>query len=130
MSNRWVLIADDEKDFAEVLRQLLEEEGYSVEMAHDGLAALQIMKREGAPAALLLDMEMPRLDGLGLLRRLCSWNPKPEVIVMGAFPAREDHERFRRYGVRAVLPKPVDLDEILREVRAIIPTSRDEQIGS
>lgn len=126
MSNRWVLIADDEEDFAEVLRQLLQEEGYSVKIAHDGLAALEIMKREGAPDALLLDMKMPRLDGLGLLRRLRSWNRKPEVIVMGAFPTRKDHERFRREGVRAVLAKPVDLDEILREVRAIIPISRDE----
>lgn len=120
MTNHWILIADDDEDFADILRQLLEEEGYRVVTAPDGFTALEIMQREGAPTALLLDMMMPGLDGHEVLQRLRSLECHTEVIVMTAFPSHKERAQFEQEGVRAVLSKPVSLDEVTQQVRAVI----------
>src|SRR5262245_30507960 len=64
----YILIVDDDEDIREVLGMVLEAEGHWVEVAADGLEALDQLRQGGTPALILLDLMMPRLDGEGLIK--------------------------------------------------------------
>jgi CheY-like chemotaxis protein len=67
-----VLVVDDEEPIRETLRDLLEDEGYDVEEAADGREALAALERSIAPCVVLLDLVMPHMDGLEVLRRVAA----------------------------------------------------------
>jgi len=67
-----VLVVDDEEPIREALRDLLEDEGYDVEEAADGREALAALERSFAPCVVLLDLVMPHMDGLEVLRRVAA----------------------------------------------------------
>ena len=112
-----IVVADDDKNLRRVVGELLEEAGYAVEVAADGVEALAAIAR-GEPALLLLDVRMPRLDGLGVLEYLGQRARSFPVIVI---TAQEDacHEAVAR-GAKRVLVKPLSLDGLLEAVRATI----------
>ena len=62
-----ILVADDDASIRETLRELLEDAGYSVTEAHDGLQALEYLRKSPAPVVVLLDLMMPRMDGSAVL---------------------------------------------------------------
>jgi CheY-like chemotaxis protein len=108
-----VVIVDDEPHIATVLRHLLEDEGYRVEVARNGDEALESIRRE-PPDLVLSDVMMPGLDGWGLARALRS-DPALRavpVVLMSAGTAKEGADRLYAAFVR----KPFDLDEILQLV--------------
>src|SRR5579884_1041558 len=63
----YVLVVDDDRSIRETLRYVLEDEGYNVREAPDGMAALDLLRHSPTPAVVLLDLMMPRLDGVGVL---------------------------------------------------------------
>ena len=65
-----ILVVDDERAVRESLRRALELEGYEIELADDGIAALEALEANGEPDAMILDILMPGLDGLEVARRL------------------------------------------------------------
>ena len=109
-----ILIVEDEAPIREVLAETLRDEGYAVFVASNGAAALVIVA-ERRPDLVLTDVMMPGLDGLGLLRRLRadSGTAAIPVVVTSAAqhpsPGDLDGAKF--------LPKPYDLDDLLRAVR-------------
>jgi CheY-like chemotaxis protein len=103
-----VLIVDDDPQIAEVLQQLLEDEGYVVAKEPDGRSALSRIERN-PPDVVLADMRMPRLGGVGLLREINLRFNSIEVILMSAT------ESPRGLSV-PFLQKPFDFEEVLNAI--------------
>jgi CheY-like chemotaxis protein len=126
-----VLIADDEADFRQALTYCLEDEGYQVYEAADGVEALALLRISAAPLVVLLDYLMPRLDGQGVLAAVAqdaALAQRHAFIVCTALdrtlpPAFV--ELLRALGV-PVVSKPFDLDALLAEVAAVGACMRAE----
>jgi DNA-binding NtrC family response regulator len=125
--NKSVLLVDDEGSSREVLRLALESWGYAVYVAVDGDEAL-LMFRTKAPAAVIADVFMPKLDGLTLLQRLKEADPRAAVILCSAHANLQVAISAIKNGATDLLPKPIDfarlktlLDQLLgaREKEAV-----------
>ena len=101
-----VLVVDDDPGIRELVAAVLEDEGYAPRHAADGLAALEEVA--SSPVDLVLsDVMMPRLDGVGLVRRLRDGGHRVPVVLMSAASAGVDAPDV------PFLPKPFDLDGLL-----------------
>ena len=114
-----VLLVEDDVDTREVVRMLLEEERYSVVCAADGQEAIAYLAScEDLPCLVLLDLQMPRVGGVAVLRWM-SGHPKAKglpVAVISARPETKGAEiaaKFRDH-VISVLQKPFDIDRMLK----------------
>src|SRR5579872_3554693 len=110
-----VLVVDDDADIRFV-SELLVDEGYVVDCASDGAHALQ-RARDVPPAAILLDLMMPVLDGWGFLdlcRRESICKGVPVVVTSAAHGLHEMTGRLKQLGVRDILAKPFDLVALMR----------------
>jgi CheY-like chemotaxis protein len=118
-----LLVVDDDATIRSVMAELLESEGYVVDSAWDGVHALQRV-RDTLPAAILLDLMMPVLDGWGFIdacreQRIC---PGVPVVVMSAAHGLQDTtSRLKQLGVRAVLAKPFDLVDLIALMKHYAP---------
>jgi two-component system cell cycle response regulator DivK len=113
-----ILIADDRASSRELLRIVLERAGYAVIEAEDGEAALK-QARTGNPDLILLDLQMPRLDGYGVLAQL-RIDPrfsKTPVLALTASAMTGDREKILAAGFTDYLSKPAG-PELLREAVA------------
>jgi CheY-like chemotaxis protein len=105
---------EDELAIRTLLAECLVESDFSVDLAEDGLAALECV-RQTRPDLVILDLMMPRLDGLGFLREaqtIPGFPQVPVVIVSAAYSLAEAGRAFP-HQVRATLGKPFDLDVLL-----------------
>ncbi|MBK8164399.1 MAG: sigma-54-dependent Fis family transcriptional regulator [bacterium] len=119
MTDARILVVDDEAAQRESLGGFLVKQGFDVVLAADGETALRIL--QGAVVDVMLtDVRMPGLDGVELLRRAREVNPLLEVVVMTAFGTITDAVEAMKSGAASYLTKPVDLDEILLQVRAAL----------
>jgi DNA-binding NarL/FixJ family response regulator len=109
-----VLIVDDDDDFASAMRAALSADGRIdvAGIAHDGLEALELTKSL-RPDLVLLDLEMPRMDGYETLRRLNRRTRKTPVIVLTGVTDRDDLARAARLQPDALLQKTVDAEAIV-----------------
>ncbi|WP_052848550.1 response regulator transcription factor [Streptomyces avicenniae] len=114
-----VLIVDDEPAVREALRRSLSFEGYATETAVDGLDALA--KREAYdPDALVLDVLMPRMDGLTAARRLRAAGDRVPILMLTARDTVGDRVSGLDAGADDYLVKPFELDELLARLRALL----------
>jgi two-component system OmpR family response regulator len=113
-----VLVVDDEPALRQVLRMILELEGHRVRTAPDGVSALAEATRE-PPAVVLLDLVMPRMDGLEVHAALHAMHPEVPIVFMSTqdrvWQAAEAHQ------AAGALPKPFDVDLVLDTVARFIP---------
>jgi two-component system, OmpR family, response regulator MprA len=114
-----VLVVDDEPALREALQSSLEFEGYRVGLASDGQAALETLEREPYDLV-LLDVMMPRLDGLTACRRLRAVRNHVPVLMLTARDAVGDRVSGLDAGADDYLVKPFELDELLARVRALL----------
>ncbi|MCG5214206.1 response regulator transcription factor [Streptosporangium sp. KLBMP 9127] len=114
-----VLVVDDEPALREALQASLEFEGYSVGLASDGQAALDTLERVPYDVV-LLDVMMPRLDGLTACRRLRAAGNQVPVLMLTAREAVGDRVSGLDAGADDYLVKPFELDELLARVRALL----------
>ena len=111
-----ILVADDDDILLDATATALRMAGYSVDTASNGIEALQVMERN-RPAAIVLDLRMPRLDGYQLSRRLKQQGMRIPIIVM---TASEDGESWAtRMGAAAFLPKPFSTVDLIDAVRRL-----------
>jgi CheY-like chemotaxis protein len=120
-----VLVVDDDLSIRQLLRRILEDEGYAVVEAHNGRAALERMS-ERAPGAILLDLMMPEMDGfefVDALRAREAWRRIPIVIVTAKDLTADDHERLNGSVVRILQKGAYGQEDLLAEVRALLAAS-------
>jgi len=114
-----ILVVDDDQAVRDSLRRSLAFNGYDVELAADGLAALESIARN-RPDAVVLDVMMPRLDGLEACRRLRSAGEDLPILVLTARDAVSDRVAGLDAGADDYLPKPFALEELLARLRALL----------
>lgn len=114
-----ILIAEDEKALNEVVNKTLTKNGYSVDSCYDGEEALAYL--EGAEYdALILDIMMPKLDGLSLLKRLRASGSKVPVLLLTAKDSITDRVDGLDAGADDYLIKPFAFDELLARIRVML----------
>lgn len=114
-----ILVVDDDRAVRESLRRSLQFNGYQVELAADGQQALDWLA-EQRPDAVVLDVMMPRLDGLEVARRLRSTGDDLPILVLTARDAVSDRVAGLDAGADDYLPKPFALEELLARLRALL----------
>jgi two-component system NtrC family response regulator/two-component system response regulator HydG len=107
-----ILVVDDEPNARTSLCTLLIEEGYEVAQASDGEEALERLGRFG-PAAVLTDVRMPKLDGIGLIRRARSQGSNAVFVVTTAFGRVDSAVEAMREGAESYLLKPLDAEAVI-----------------
>jgi signal transduction histidine kinase/CheY-like chemotaxis protein len=123
--DRPVLVVDDDAGLRQLLRRMLEPEGYAVVEAENGRVALERL-RDVAPSVILLDLMMPEMDGFEFVaefRRHEAWRAIPIVVVTARDLSRDDRERLNGY-VEKILQKGThDRERLLAEVRELVSAS-------
>jgi two-component system response regulator MprA len=114
-----ILVVDDDRAVRESLRRSLEFNGYQVELASDGAQALESIIAS-RPDAMVLDVMMPRLDGLEVARRLRSTGDDLPILVLTARDTVSDRVSGLDAGADDYLPKPFALEELLARLRALL----------
>ena len=117
-----ILVVDDDRAVRESLRRSLQFNGYQVDVAGDGVEALDALA-EQRPDAMVLDVMMPRIDGLEVCRRLRSTGDDLPILVLTARDAVSDRVTGLDAGADDYLPKPFALEELLARLRALLRRS-------
>lgn len=118
MSGQRVLVVDDEPQIRRALRTALSGHGYEVELAEDGSTALDALARR-LPDIVLLDLAMPRVDGLEVVRQTREWSQVP-IIVLSARGDERDKVAALDLGADDYLTKPFGMEELLARLRAAL----------
>ncbi|RTL46727.1 MAG: response regulator [Burkholderiales bacterium] len=119
--NKTILIVDDSATMLMSLRNSLTIGGMSVETAADGSSALDKLKAGLKPALIITDINMPKLDGLGLIRearKLLRFTP---ILALTTESQQAKRDEAKREGATGWLVKPVGGNELLQVIRQIIP---------
>lgn len=110
-----VLVVDDDRDIRETLQELLEQEGYEVETAKNGVEALKFARRE-RPAVILLDLFMPIMDGLEFRRVQVEDAELADIPVVVVSAAAGMEARISELGVAGYLEKPLRIEQLFETV--------------
>jgi heavy metal response regulator len=114
-----LLVLEDEKKVASFIKKGLEEEGYAVDLASDGETGLT-MSLDGVHDLIILDINLPRMDGLSILRELRNKKVKTPVLLLTVRAAIEDKVIGLDTGADDYLTKPFAFQELLARVRALL----------
>ena len=124
-----ILIAEDDQQIREALDRILRFEGYETVLANDGAAALEAFDTH-EPDVALVDVMMPFVDGLSVVRKLRERGNRTPVLMLTARQETPDRVAGLDAGADDYLPKPFDLDELLARVRALLRRSGPSGGGS
>lgn len=111
-----VLLVDDEQEFVETLADRLQMRDLEASTAHNGEEALSVVKGE-EPDVIVLDLKMPGIDGIEVLRRVKKAYPKVEVIILTGHGSEKDEEEARSLGAFDYVKKPADLDTLVSQIK-------------
>src|SRR5271170_7823384 len=115
-----ILVTDDESGIRLMLRTALESEGYQVREASNGREALEAISRE-APDLMVLDLNMPVLDGMAVLEQMKSIaGAKPRVIILTAYGSITAAVKATRLGAVDFLEKPITPSDLREAVRGVL----------
>ncbi|MEV6767501.1 response regulator transcription factor [Nocardia sp. NPDC051030] len=120
-----VLVVEDDPNVRSTLDQLLRFEGYEVRLASDGQEALELLEQQ-RPDLAVVDVVMPRLDGLSLCRLLRRRGDRLPILVLTARHQVGDRVAGLDAGADDYLPKPFDIEELLARLRALLRRSAPE----
>lgn len=119
-----LLIAEDEQDLAEALTVFFEKNQFSVDTVNDGFAAYEYASA-GQYDAIILDVMMPKMNGVEVLERLREENVKTPVMMLTAKGEKDDRITGFNAGADDYLPKPFEPDELICRVRAMLRRGGD-----
>lgn len=118
-----ILLVEDEEKVANFISSGLEEEGYNVEVAYDGRKGLELLN-EHIYDIVLLDLMIPEIDGLELLKNMRARSIDTPVLIITAKTSKEDVIKGLDAGSDDYLTKPFSFDELLARIRALLRRSR------
>jgi two-component system, OmpR family, response regulator ResD len=116
-----ILVIEDEANIAQILRLYLEQAGYTVLTASDGVAGIELHAREH-PDLVILDLMLPALDGMEVCRRIRAWANTP-ILMLTARQGEEDRIAGLELGADDYLVKPFSPREVVSRVKAILRRS-------
>lgn len=119
MGRRKILVVDDEVDFLEVIKLRLEANDYDVLTAFNGEDALKKVKEE-TPDAVLLDILMPGIDGLEVLKRIRKMYPDLPVYIITAFSTEERFKSANKLGASGFIVKTDDLAKQIKSINSVL----------
>ncbi len=114
-----VLLAEDDRDFGNILSQYLAINGFEVALARDGKEALELFKKE-KPDLCVLDVMMPEMDGFSLGERIKQAQPDLPVIFLTAKTLKEDIIRGLKIGADDYITKPFDPEVLILRIKNIL----------
>ena len=120
-----ILVVEDERKVASFIRQGLEEESHTVEVAADGAAALDVLVGEARYDLVVLDLMLPRRDGFAVLRALRERGSSTPVLILTARDSVADKVAGLDLGADDYLTKPFAFEEFLARVRALLRRGTD-----
>lgn len=118
------MIVDDQFGIRTLLNEVLQKEGYEIYQAANGLQALKLTDQHD-PDLVLLDMKIPGMDGLEILKKMKESNPDIRVIIMTAYGELDLIEQTKKLGALAHFSKPFDIEEIRSAVRKYLTVKSD-----
>jgi len=115
-----VLLADDNREFIEILKNYINEQKDMLlaGVAYNGNDAIEMIKKE-EPDVVVLDIIMPHLDGLGVLEKLTEFSKKPKVIILTSFGQENMTQRAVRLGADYYILKPFNLETLGKRIRQL-----------
>ncbi len=116
MSEMKVLLVDDEVDFVKTLAQRLKLRDLKADTVHDGEHAVSFVEKE-EPDVMVLDLRMPGMDGMDVLRQIKKAYPSTQVIILTAHGTDKDKEEAEKLGVFAFLKKPVEIETLVDHIK-------------
>jgi DNA-binding NtrC family response regulator len=117
MANERILIVDDEKNILDLYDQELQDEGYSTFLAQNGKECLEIIKNEELDL-IVLDIRMPKMDGLEAIGNIIDINNKIPVIINSAYSNYKDD--FMSWAAEAYVVKSYNLDELKKTIKEVL----------
>lgn len=111
-----ILIVDDQYGIRVLLNEVLKKEGYRTLQAANGPEAVSLAK-ENNPDLVLLDMKIPGMDGIEILKRMKADNPEIRAIIMTAYGELDMIQEAKQIGAIMHVPKPFDIDDIRKTVK-------------
>ena len=108
-----VLLVDDEEEFVRALAERLEIRGFHCQVALCGEDALKML-REKLPDVIVLDLKMPGIGGLEVLRQVKLFYPAVQVVILTGHGSEQDRDAGQRLGAFQQLQKPVEIGELVR----------------
>jgi CheY-like chemotaxis protein len=111
-----ILLVDDEQEFVQTLSERLILRDMGTAVAQDGQTALKMIA-EDQPEVIVLDLKMPGIDGIEVLRRVKETNPEVEVIILTGHGSEADRVKCLELGAFAYLHKPVDIDVLSKKLK-------------
>lgn len=123
-----VLIVDDQYGIRILLKEVLQKEGYETFLAANGMQAVEIVS-EQKPDLVLLDMKIPGMDGIEILRKMKEVDPEIRVLIMTAYGELDMLKEATNLGALTHFSKPFDINKVRNLVKEYIagPTSKIKQ---
>lgn len=123
-----ILVADDEPKIRMFIRANLEARGYEVDLAKDGIEAIELAERL-LPDVIVLDVNMPRMDGIEACRRLREWADMP-IIILSVRGDEKDKVRALDEGADDYVTKPFSVEELLARIRVALRHSAGSTVAA
>ena len=111
-----ILLVDDEVEFVKTLSERIQIRGFDSHVALSGEEALAVI-RDTPPDVIVLDLKMPGMDGIEVLRRLKKTDPDIQVLILTGHGSEKDETEARRLGAFDYLQKPVDIETLIEYIR-------------
>lgn len=130
MAREPILIVDDNAHNLKLVRVILAAEQYEVKTAADAEQALMILE-SFAPQLILMDLQLPGMDGLELTRQLRTDPSRRQIIIIAltAYAMKGDEERALSAGCDGYMSKPIEIDALIKMVAAQLARHRDLVVG-
>ena len=122
-----ILLVEDDRSIASFVEPELEHLGFHVRCAYDGVAGLEESDRF-SPALIILDIMLPELDGVGVLKRIRQGGSRVPVIMLTARDTTLDKVHSLDLGADDYLTKPFDIEELLARIRALLRRAEGDEI--
>ena len=121
-----ILIVDDDESIGKVLATILEDEGYTVDIAENGEKAIKKSEEEFYNLA-LIDIRLPDMEGIELLTRMKDTTPKMRKIIITGYPSIQNAIEAVNRGADAYIVKPFDMDKVLATIKEQLKLQEEEK---
>lgn len=120
--SRHILVVEDDEVLRHVAAEILVLDGYGVTLAHDGACALRQIARHGEPDAILLDLQMPRMDGPAFARVYREQGGTAPIVVCSG--AADGRQQAARLGAAGVVGKPYSVSELTAAIDQVLAAAK------